>query len=259
MRTKRIVRGCHRDWWERTSNVRCSVKCINVQYNTGTYGLLTLSSEACSSSLTVVRGCTGCFLANVTSLPLPYEEEDSPALVWVCLHPAPEEQELTLVDDSSIAACTALVLKPLVLLLLAVELLVPITEELEGVLDGTQGLVLMRFRWRGEAVSRATLWGQSEELITLLGMRLTSREVLIPADGGGVSSSWAKLVLMAAGYRRLSSHDSVLLWLWGWDLQGSGAGSTWRRTGKITKQGLGKYITTYFVTKSDERIEKAFH
>jgi hypothetical protein len=50
------------------------------------------------------------------------------------------------VDDSSIAACTALVLKPLVLLLLAVELLVPITEELEGVLDGTQGLVLMRFR-----------------------------------------------------------------------------------------------------------------
>lgn len=49
-------------------------------------------------------------------------------------------------DDSPIAACTALVLKQLVLLLLEVELLVPIAEEFEGVLDGTQGLVLIRLR-----------------------------------------------------------------------------------------------------------------
>jgi hypothetical protein len=62
------------------------------------------------------------------------------------LHPAPEEQELTLVEDSPIPACTALVLKPVVLLLLEVELLVPTADEFEGVLDGTQGLVLMRFR-----------------------------------------------------------------------------------------------------------------
>jgi hypothetical protein len=52
-------------------------------------------------------------------------------------------------EDSPIPACTALVLKPL----LEVELFVPITEEFEGVLEGTQGLVLMRFRCRGEAVS----------------------------------------------------------------------------------------------------------
>jgi hypothetical protein len=47
-----------------------------------------------------------------------------------------------LVEDSPIAACTALVLKPL----LEAELLVPIAEEFEGVLEGTQGFVLMRFR-----------------------------------------------------------------------------------------------------------------
>jgi hypothetical protein len=69
----------------------------------------------------------------------------------VCLHPAPEEQELKLVEDSPIPACTALVLKPL----LEVELFVPIAEEFEGVLEGTQGLVLIRFRCRGEAVSWA--------------------------------------------------------------------------------------------------------
>jgi hypothetical protein len=47
-----------------------------------------------------------------------------------------------LVEDSPIAACTALVLKPL----LDAELLVPIAEEFEAVLEATQGFVLIRFR-----------------------------------------------------------------------------------------------------------------
>lgn len=54
-----------------------------------------------------------------------------------------------MVEDSPMAACTALVLKPL----LDAELLVPIAEELEAVLEATQGFVLIRFRWRGDAVS----------------------------------------------------------------------------------------------------------
>lgn len=36
-----------------------------------TYELLAFSSEVRSSSLVMFRGCTGCFLGNVTSLPLP--------------------------------------------------------------------------------------------------------------------------------------------------------------------------------------------
>ena len=44
-------------------------------------------------------------------------------------------------EDSPIVACTALVLKPL----LDAELLVPIAEEFEAVLEATQGFVLIRF------------------------------------------------------------------------------------------------------------------
>ncbi|PSN45878.1 hypothetical protein C0J52_11032 [Blattella germanica] len=63
--------------------------------------------------------------------------------------PPPEEQELMFVEDSSISV-TALDFRPFVLLL-DVELFVPIADEVEGVLDGTHGFVLIRFLWRGDA------------------------------------------------------------------------------------------------------------
>ena len=57
-----------------------------------------------------------------------------------------------LVEDSP-SSVTALDLRAFALLLLDVELLVPIADEFEGVLDGTHGFVLIRFRCRGDAVS----------------------------------------------------------------------------------------------------------